>query len=75
MVTDAQASPVRVAILGSTGSIGTQTLDVISRLPGRFEVVALAAGRVSPLLLAQAAAVRPALVAVSDAASAPDLPT
>ncbi|HEY9085572.1 MAG TPA: 1-deoxy-D-xylulose-5-phosphate reductoisomerase [Candidatus Tyrphobacter sp.] len=35
----------RVAILGSTGSIGTQALDVIARFPERFEVVALAAGR------------------------------
>jgi 1-deoxy-D-xylulose-5-phosphate reductoisomerase len=35
----------RVAILGSTGSIGTQALDVCRRHPGRFEVVALAAGR------------------------------
>ncbi len=35
----------RVAILGSTGSIGTQALDVISRHRDRFEVVALAAGR------------------------------
>jgi 1-deoxy-D-xylulose-5-phosphate reductoisomerase len=35
----------KVAILGSTGSIGTQALDVIERHPDRFEVVGLAAGR------------------------------
>jgi 1-deoxy-D-xylulose-5-phosphate reductoisomerase len=35
----------RVAILGSTGSIGRQTLDVLDQLPDRFEVVALAAGK------------------------------
>ncbi|MCE7927479.1 MAG: 1-deoxy-D-xylulose-5-phosphate reductoisomerase [Dehalococcoidia bacterium] len=35
----------RIAVLGSTGSIGRQALDVIRQLPGRFEVVALAAGR------------------------------
>jgi 1-deoxy-D-xylulose-5-phosphate reductoisomerase len=35
---------VRVAILGSTGSIGTSTLDVISAMPDRFEVVSLSAG-------------------------------
>ena len=35
----------RVAILGSTGSIGTQALDVIARHPDRFEVVALGAGK------------------------------
>jgi 1-deoxy-D-xylulose-5-phosphate reductoisomerase len=40
----------RVAILGSTGSIGTQALDVIARHPDRFEVVALAAGRNVDLL-------------------------
>ena len=35
----------RIAILGSTGSVGVTTLDVVSRFPERFEVVALAAGR------------------------------
>jgi 1-deoxy-D-xylulose-5-phosphate reductoisomerase len=40
----------RVAILGSTGSIGTQALDVIARYPDRFEVVGLAAGRNTHLL-------------------------
>ncbi|MDQ6823375.1 MAG: 1-deoxy-D-xylulose-5-phosphate reductoisomerase [Candidatus Eremiobacteraeota bacterium] len=35
----------RVAILGSTGSVGTQALDLIARHPDRFEVVALAAGK------------------------------
>ncbi|HTX60204.1 MAG TPA: 1-deoxy-D-xylulose-5-phosphate reductoisomerase [Verrucomicrobiae bacterium] len=43
----------RVAILGSTGSIGTQALDVIARHPDRFEVVALAAGRNRELLREQ----------------------
>ncbi len=37
--------PIRVAILGSTGSIGRQALDVIRQLPDRFSVVALAAGQ------------------------------
>ncbi len=44
----------RVAILGSTGSIGTQALDVIARFPDRFDVVALAAGRNVDLLREQA---------------------
>lgn len=44
----------RVLILGSTGSIGTQALDVIRANPGRFEVVGLAAGSNSALLEAQA---------------------
>jgi 1-deoxy-D-xylulose-5-phosphate reductoisomerase len=45
----------RVAILGSTGSIGRQALDVIARHPDRFEVVGLAAGRNTGLLADQAA--------------------
>jgi 1-deoxy-D-xylulose-5-phosphate reductoisomerase len=44
----------RVAILGSTGSIGTQALDVIARYPDAFEVVGLAAGRNVELLTKQA---------------------
>ena len=42
-----------VSVLGSTGSIGTQTLDVIEHHEGRFSVRALAAGRCSDLLVAQ----------------------
>jgi len=45
----------RVIILGSTGSIGTQALDVIRRNPERFEVVALAAGTDAARLAAQSA--------------------
>lgn len=45
----------RILILGSTGSIGTQALDVIRRNPGRFEVVGLAAGRDRSGVEAQAA--------------------
>ena len=44
-----------VAILGSTGSIGTQALEVVSANPDRFEVVALAAGGNDPALLARQA--------------------
>jgi 1-deoxy-D-xylulose-5-phosphate reductoisomerase len=44
-----------VVILGSTGSIGTQALDVIRRNPGRFRVAGLAAGGGNPALLAQQA--------------------
>lgn len=49
----------RVAILGSTGSIGRQALDVISRYPDRFEVVGLAAGRNTALLAEQVARFHP----------------
>jgi 1-deoxy-D-xylulose-5-phosphate reductoisomerase len=44
---------LRVLILGSTGSIGTQALDVIAANPDRFEVVGLAAGGANPDLLAR----------------------
>jgi len=54
----------RLAILGSTGSIGTQTLDVVARFPERFEVVALAAGRNIELLVQQAKQFRPRVVSV-----------
>ena len=46
----------RVVILGSTGSIGTQALDVITRNPDRFEVVGLTAGSNATLLAEQARA-------------------
>src|SRR5438034_283791 len=38
--------PIRLAVLGSTGSIGRQTLDVVRSLPRRFNVIALAAGHI-----------------------------
>jgi 1-deoxy-D-xylulose-5-phosphate reductoisomerase len=57
-----------VVLLGSTGSIGTQAIDVIARNPDRFRVVALAAEGGRPALLAeQAARLRPAAVAVARA--------
>ena len=52
----------RVAILGSTGSIGRQALDVIARHPERFEVVGLAAGRNVDLLAEQVARFGPHVV-------------
>lgn len=56
----------RLAILGSTGSIGTSTLDVVARFPDRFEVVALAAGRNLELAAEQARRFRPRLLATAD---------
>src|SRR5690349_17556014 len=53
---------VRIAILGSTGSIGCSTLDVVDAHPEKLRVVALAAGRNAELLAQQAARYRPALV-------------
>lgn len=61
---------VRVAIAGSTGSIGRQTLEVVAAEPDRFEVVALGAGGGDPVALAsQAREVRPKVVAVADPAA------
>lgn len=54
----------KIAVLGSTGSIGTQTLDVISREPDSYEVVGLAAGNNVELLQQQVNAFRPKLVSV-----------
>ncbi|MCA4722835.1 1-deoxy-D-xylulose-5-phosphate reductoisomerase [Mycolicibacterium fortuitum] len=61
----------RVLILGSTGSIGTQALDVIAANPDRFEIVGLAAGGGSPeLLAAQRAATGVTNIAVADPSAA-----
>ena len=49
-----ETEPVQVAILGSTGSIGTQALDVVRSHPDRFKVTALTANTDSQTLLAQA---------------------
>ncbi|MGC4000826.1 MAG: 1-deoxy-D-xylulose-5-phosphate reductoisomerase [Anaeromyxobacter sp.] len=60
----------RVAILGSTGSVGVQALDVAGRFPERFEVVGLAAGKNAARLLEQIRRFRPRVVAVADLAAA-----
>src|SRR5438552_2024670 len=60
------AEPRRVAVLGSTGSIGRQALDVLSLHPDAFRVVALTAGSNAPLLEEQARRWRPAVVAIAD---------
>jgi len=60
-----------VVILGSTGSIGTQALQVVAANPDRFRVVALTAGGSRPdLLVEQVRAFRPRFVAVDDDAAA-----
>jgi 1-deoxy-D-xylulose-5-phosphate reductoisomerase len=62
---------LRVLILGSTGSIGTQALEVIAANPDRFEVVGLAAGGADPELLArQGAETGVTNIAVADPAAA-----
>ena len=56
-----------IGILGSTGSIGVSTLEVIRQFPDRFRVVALGAGQNVALLLNQIKEFRPAVVSVKDA--------
>jgi 1-deoxy-D-xylulose-5-phosphate reductoisomerase len=60
---------IRIAVLGSTGSIGISTLAVVDRHPGRFEVVALAANRSVDLLEEQVRRHRPSRVVVADEAA------
>ena len=63
----------RIAILGSTGSVGVQTLDVVASFPERYRVTALAAGRNLERLAEQVQRFRPERVSVADAASVPEL--
>jgi 1-deoxy-D-xylulose-5-phosphate reductoisomerase len=67
-----------VSLVGSTGSIGTQAVDVVEAEPERFRVVAIAAQRSVATLADQAKRLRPELVAIGDpslaAALAPQLP-
>jgi 1-deoxy-D-xylulose-5-phosphate reductoisomerase len=67
------AAFTKLSILGSTGSIGRQCLSVVEALPGRFTVVALAAGSNLDELAGQIARHRPEVVSVADAAKADQL--
>jgi len=62
-----------LSLLGSTGSIGTQTLDIAAQYPDQFRIVGLAAGRNVELLAQQVRQFRPLIVAVSDANKLPEL--
>ena len=66
-------SATSVAVLGSTGSIGTQTLEVVAACPGDYEVVALGAASSIDLLVEQAERFRPKVVALADQNRAPEL--
>jgi 1-deoxy-D-xylulose-5-phosphate reductoisomerase len=66
-------TPTGIALLGSTGSIGEQALDVVRDAPGRFRIEALAAGRSAGKLAVQAREFRPAAVGLVDEAQAPGL--
>jgi 1-deoxy-D-xylulose-5-phosphate reductoisomerase len=63
----------RISILGSTGSIGRQCLKVVDSLPGRFEVVAIAAGRNVELAAEQARKYGPSLVSAATCEGAKEL--
>jgi len=65
--------PTTVSLIGSTGSIGTQTLDVVRAEPERFIIEALGAARSVDLLAAQAAEFHPSVVALADEDLAPSL--
>ena len=65
----------KIAILGSTGSIGTQTLDIVTQNPDELDVVAMSCGRNLDLFEKQIRQFRPALVSVGDEALANDLKT
>ena len=56
----------RVAIAGSSGSIGVQTIDVVSAEPDNYVVSALAVGSSSDVVIQQARQLRPELVVVTD---------
>jgi 1-deoxy-D-xylulose-5-phosphate reductoisomerase len=62
-----------VSLVGSTGSIGTQALDVVRTDPDRFQVVALAAHRSVDALAEQARALHPQVVAIADESLAHEL--
>jgi 1-deoxy-D-xylulose-5-phosphate reductoisomerase len=70
----ADGPPLRVALLGSTGSIGRQAVDVLVAHPDRFRVIALAAGSNAAELADQARRLRPAVVALAAGAAPSDLP-
>jgi 1-deoxy-D-xylulose-5-phosphate reductoisomerase len=58
----------RISLLGSTGSIGTQTLDVVRKHPDRFEITALVAGSNAELFAAQVDEFRPKLAVLAEGA-------
>ncbi|MGM3307279.1 1-deoxy-D-xylulose-5-phosphate reductoisomerase [Anabaena sp. WFMT] len=62
-----------ITLLGSTGSIGTQTLDIVSEHPDKFRIVGLAAGRNVDLFAAQIRQFRPQIAAISAVEKLPAL--
>ena len=62
-----------LSLLGSTGSIGTQTLDIVAQYPDQFRVVGLAAGRNIDLIAQQIRQFKPSIAAISDESKLPEL--
>nr|WP_322785188.1 1-deoxy-D-xylulose-5-phosphate reductoisomerase [Thermosynechococcus vestitus] len=74
MSTDAPPKIVKALnLLGSTGSIGTQTLDIVAQYPDRFRVVGLAAGRNLERLIPQIRQFQPEIVSIADPEQLPEL--
>jgi 1-deoxy-D-xylulose-5-phosphate reductoisomerase len=69
----ASGEAVRVAVAGSSGSIGTQTLDVIRAESGAYQVVSLAVGSAADLLIDQIREFRPEVVVVTDPTARADV--
>ncbi len=62
-----------ITLLGSTGSIGTQTLDIVAQYPEQFRIVGLAAGRNVEMLAAQIRSFRPKIAAICEEDKLPQL--
>ena len=62
-----------ITLIGSTGSIGTQTLDIVAQCPEQFRIVGLAAGSNVELLASQIRQFRPSIVAISNESKLPEL--
>ena len=62
-----------VTLLGSTGSIGTQTLDIVAQYPNQFQIVGLSAGRNVEMLAAQIRQFRPSIAAICEEEKLPEL--
>ena len=60
---------IKIALLGSTGSIGTQVLNVVDRYPDKFQIVSLSAGSNAELLEKQINKYKPRIATIADAKS------
>lgn len=65
--------PRRIALFGSTGSIGCSTLEIVDRFPGLFQITVLAGGSNVKRLAQQVLRYRPSVVGIADESSIPEL--